>query len=187
MNRKLFLIAAVFIVLCILPLFSSACAEEIDPGNDRTFIFPSSLERIEDEAFEGTAAETVIFPEGLISIGSRAFEHVQGLKDVYIPDTTTSIADSAFSAADITIHGIDGSYAMSWASSHEIPFVAENIWNTVVQSVRSHNTRTDPIHQIAITIVLIALLEFFKFSCYELRSRRPKDRPELNPIDYRFP
>lgn len=187
MNRKPFLILAVFIVLCNLPLFSSIRAEEIDSGKDRTFIFPASLERIEDEAFEGTVAETVIFPVGLISIGSRAFEHVQILKDVYIPDTTTFIADSAFSAADITIHGIDGSYAMGWANSHEIPFVAENIWNTVVQDVKSHNTRTDPIHQTAITIVLITLLEFFRFSCYELRSRRPQDRPELNPIDYRFP
>ena len=188
MNKKCFMILAVFIVLCIPPLFSTACAEKTNSGIDRTFIFPLSLEIIEDEAFEGSAVETVVFPDGLLSIGSRAFGNAYFLTDVYIPDTTTYIADSAFFVTpNLTIHGLDGSYAMDWANSHKISFVVDHVRNTIVQSRRQHNTRTDPMNRFIVLPVLLILFEFFRLGYYELRSRRPQDRPELNPIDYRFP
>ena len=188
MNKKRLLILVLFTVLCILPLFDAACAEEIDSEKERIFVFPSSIEIIEDEAFEGTAVETVVFPEGLISIGSRAFENVLDIKDIYIPDTTAYIADSAFSiTSKLTIHGITGSYAKDWANSHEIPFVPDNVWNAIVPSGRKSNTRTYSIKKVVAAFVLIILLKYFRLSYYELRSRRPQDRPELNPIDYCFP
>ena len=123
-----------------------------------------------------------------MQIGEKAFDKAWRLTDVYIPGTTHFIADSAFHiSTDLTIHGIDGSYAEDWAYSHEIPFVVDNVWNVIVQSGRTHNTRTDPIKRYIATLVLIILYEFFRLSFYEVRSRRPQDRPELNPIDYRFP
>ena len=188
MNKKRLLILVLFTVLCILPLFDAACAEEIDSEKERTFVFPSSIEIIEDEAFEGSAVETVVFPDGLLSIGSRAFGNAYFLTDVYIPDTTTYIADSAFFVTpNLTIHGLDGSYAMDWANSHKISFVVDHVRNTIVQSRRQHNTRTDPMNRFIVIPVLLILFEFFRLGYYELRSRRPQDRPELNPIDYRFP
>ena len=188
MNKKVFLILVVFVVLCVLPLFSVISAEEIDSENERTFIFPSSIEIIEDEAFEGTAVETVVFHEGLISIGFRAFANVHALKNIYIPVTTTYIADAAFSiTSDFTIHGRDNSYAKDWAHIHEIPFVVDNVWNTTAQNGISIKTRTDPIHLYIAAIYLVILFQLFRLGSCELRSKRPQDCPELYPIDYRFP
>ena len=187
MNKKWLLIMSV-VVLCLLPLFVTASAEESESGIGGTFKLPSSLVIIEDEAFKGTAAETVIFPDGLESIGAEAFANVHTLRDVYIPDTTTYIADTAFTVTpDLTIHGIDNSYAKDWAHEHEIPFVVDDIWTEVVKSGWSPAVRVERIRLYIATIVLIILFEFFRLGYYEVRSRRPQDRPDLYPIEYRFP
>lgn len=188
MKKKGFLILFVFIVLCILPLCCIISAKEIDSRSVKPALFPLSLERIEDEAFEGTAFVTVVFPEGLVGIGSRAFDNIQTLKDVYIPETTTYMADSAFLVTPgLTLHGIDESYAKDWACRHEIPFIIEDVWNVIVQWNKSQKAKNDPTNRIVVMIALIILLKLFRLSYYELRSGRPQDRPELNPIDYRFP
>ena len=187
MNKKWILISAIA-VLCLLPLFGIASAEETEAGNGGTFKLPASLLVIEDEAFAGTAAQTVILPEGLESIGAGAFEDVPTLKDVYIPNTTTYIADSALTVTpDLTIHGIDNSYAKDWAHEHEIPFVVDDIWTKVVQSGWVPTVRVERTNLYIATIVLIILFEFFRLGYYEVRSRRPQDRPDLYPIEYRFP
>ena len=187
MKKKSVLIFAALIVFLILPPYF-AIAESLTKDNSRTFILPSSLMVIEDEAFEETAVQQVILPEGLVSIGERAFENDAYLTDVYIPGTTEYIADSAFSmTANLTIHGIDGSYAMEWARRNEVPFVVDDIWNGLALKGKTHHPQHDPISGF-ITIVVLLIAFWFIRSCdYERRSRRPQDRPELNPIDYRFP
>ena len=188
MNKKPVLILVLFTVLCILPLFAGASAEEVDSGSIKTFVFPSSLKQIEEAAFEGTAVETVVFQEGFISIGSNAFKNAIYLRNVYIPDTTISIADSAFlETTDLTIHGLDSSYAKEWAYKQKIPFVVDNIWIEILPPVKTQKTRPDPIKWYITILVLIVIIELFSFYDVEVRSRRQQDRPEMNPIEYCFP
>lgn len=188
MKKKWFLIATIFVALFILPAFCTGFAEEVSPEDNNTFLFPSSVKIIEDEAFEGTSVKIVILPDGLLYIGARTFDNAPFLTDVYIPDTTEHIADSAFYlTSNLTIHGIDGSYAKDWAYKHKVPFIVDDIWNVFVPGDRSQNTQTNPINRFIATIVLVILFSLFRCCYFELRSRRPQDRPELNPIDYRFP
>lgn len=182
-------VVCIFILFITIELFSLGTvhveASEIKPY---TFALPLSLQEIGEETFSGTAVVTVVFPDGFLRVGEKAFDKAWHLTDIYIPETTEYIADSAFPIIpNLTIHGIDGSYAEDWAYSHEIPFVVDNVWNIIVQNGRTHSTRTDPIRRYIATLVLIILFTFFRLSYYEVRSRRPQDRPELNPIDYCFP
>lgn len=185
-KRKFFFLAMLLTVL--LFSFPSAFAKEKEINAHDIFILPFSLQEIEEEAFANTAADTVIFPDGLLQIGKKAFEGVCNLIDIYIPESVEFIADTAFSlTSNLTIHGVNGSYAQDWAEKHSIPFVVDDIWNVFTLSGNSNNTKTNPINRFIATIVLIILFSLFKSCYYELRSRRPQDRPELNPIDYRFP
>lgn len=172
----------------VLFSFGTAYAAELQISPQDTFVLPLSLREIEEDAFSGTAAETVILPKGFLKIDQNAFEGAWRLTDVYIPDTTECIADSAFSAtSNLTVHGMDGSYAKDWAYRHEIPFVVDNVWYVIPESGRLHTVRTYPTSRHIATVVLIILFELFGLSYYEVRSRRPQDRPELYPINYRFP
>lgn len=163
----------------------------VDKSEDKpqsVFILPLSLKSIEEEAFSDTAATVIVLPDGFLKIGEKAFDKAWNLKAVYIPNTTEYVADSAFAInSNLTIHGIDDSYAKDWAYSHGIPFVVDNVWNAIAQSGRTHNTRTDPVQRIIAALVFLIFFELFRLSCYEKRSRRSQDRPELNPIDYNFP
>ena len=163
MNRKWFLISAVFVVLSILSPYSALATIETDPLEERMFKFPSSLLIIEDEAFEGTSVENVILPDGLISIGSGAFEGIDALTGVYIPSSVTYIAESAFAmTADLTIHGIDESYAEDWAEHQGIPFVVDDIWNVFFHSGSYHNTLRVPVYRYIAMLVLVLYSLYFR-------------------------
>lgn len=177
-------IVLLIIVSLLLFSFTVAFADETETESQGTFVFPASLQVVEEDAFSGTAAETVILPEGLLEIDDNAFEGTQ-LKDVFIPNTTENIADTAFdNIPDLTIHGLDGSYAEDWAEEHHIPFVEDNIWNPAVQN------NSAPDMQLTLLIRIFALLLIFTVSRRYLDivvDRRPYDRPEMNAIDYCFP
>ena len=64
------------------------------PGG--TLSLPMSLKEIGEEAFAGTDTWRVIIPEGVTTIGPRAFAGCSNLHRVTIPATTTEIDDSAF-------------------------------------------------------------------------------------------
>ncbi len=188
MKKKWFLISTIIITLLILSPITAGTAEKAGIEADKAFIFPSSLVRIEDEAFVDTAAETVVFPEGLLSIGSRAFENTESLTDIYIPATTEYIADSALPITqNLTIHGLDNSYAKEWAYQHGVPFVVDNIWNAVAPNAGEHNTRPNQINRFIPVLILILLFGLYRFGYEDIRSRRQQDRPELFPLNYRFP
>ena len=60
--------------------------------------FDGELSSIPASAFNGKSTlETIIIPEGVTSIGYRAFYTCDGLTSVIIPESVTSIGDSAFS------------------------------------------------------------------------------------------
>ena len=187
MSRSMIIVLVV--LLAISPIsFPTACADMAEVKSQAVFIMPISLQEIEEEAFSGTAAEIVIFPEGFLRIGDNAFEQALQLTDVYIPDTTKYIADSAFSInPDLTIHGVKGSYAQKWAKKHKVPFVADNIWVAVVRRVGSPDTNGIQIDHYIAAINPEKIIGVHERGEDEGKSKRPQDHPELNPIDYRFP
>lgn len=173
------------ILLCSLP---TTYAGEAEINSQATYIFPLSLQKIEEDAFSGTAAETVIFPDGLLRIGENTFSGAWNLTDVYIPESTEYIADSAFSITQgLTIHGIDGSYAREWAERHQIPFVADDIWSALPKSGSSLNEQGFSGKRQVAAVNPKKVIAVHERSKDEKESKRPQDRPELNPIDYRFP
>ena len=60
-------------------------------------------------------------PADLTTIGPEAFVGV-GADAVYIPQGVTSIAADAFDDG-ITIYGVSGSYAQTYAQTNGLPFV----------------------------------------------------------------
>lgn len=151
-------------------------------------VFPASLQIVEEEAFEGTSMQALLFEESLQHIGYRAFYSMQSLRDVYVPRSVEYIEDSAFLCSSLeAIHGAEGSYAQRWADVHGIPFETSEYWSSVPERVH------------VFAEILIALLGSFCLpkQCERKRikqylrafiiSMRPQDRAELHPIDYRFP
>ena len=61
-----------------------------------TLILPSGLLEVGDSAFEGSACEVVIIPDGCVKIGHRAFANCRNLIRVEIPASVTDIAEDAF-------------------------------------------------------------------------------------------
>lgn len=186
MKKSIILLLQMFALLVLSP---AACADSKTPAcsPSTTFLFPSSLVYIEEEAFAGTAARAAVFSDGMLAIDVRAFWGATSLKDVYIPISTVFIADSAFSLRDgFTIHGVEGSYARFWAENHQTRFAADNIW-TSGSVTRRFVLIQRPVYQDVQKLVYDKKLIGEEASKNKGKSMRPQDRPELNPIDYRFP
>ncbi len=88
------------------------------------FVLPLSLERIEDEAFEGTGAAHVDLPESVAEIGERAFADMPRLKLVRIPKAFVAIASNAFAGSTGTVlTGAPSGFARAYAQENGLPFV----------------------------------------------------------------
>ena len=85
----------------------------------RVLELPTSLQVIEDGAFEGVAATCVRIPDQVTEIGSRAFAGCPYLMEVSIPASVTSIATDAFDGSPwVIIVCNPDSYAAAWAEAH---------------------------------------------------------------------
>ena len=83
-----------------------------------TLTLPADLTAVEDQAFFGDQSlETVVLPEHIETIGSKAFAE-SGVTAVNLPDSLTFIADDAFDASDPTLRVFEVSYAHRWAIEH---------------------------------------------------------------------
>lgn len=177
-----------YIMLFFFALAFALCGTAYAANNDTGFILPADLKMIEDEAFEGTNAHIVVLPDGVLRIGGRAFGDIRTLEKVYIPESTTYIAESAFSGnACFTILGVEGSHAEDWAKKHGIPFVNENIWKLMLDNGKTVNIHGLEIDVLYRTVNPEKTIKIVSRTGDEEGSKRPQDRPELNPIDYRFP
>ena len=88
--------SAVFTAEFVNPAFETKQTVTIPAlGTMDVLTLPGMLTEIDEEAFEGIAAEAVIIPEGCESVGARAFANCKQLKYVLVP-AGTSIDDSAF-------------------------------------------------------------------------------------------
>ena len=153
-----------------------------------TFILPDSLLEIGEGAFEGIGANKVVLPRNLLKIGERAFANSCSLREIFIPDTVHDIGNYAFEGSvNLTIIGTVDGYAAQWAKEHDTCF-APSIFSTAWIKILT---------KLCIKNAFITLALYFAFGgmMWQLRKRsteswksmRPQDRPELYPIDYRFP
>ena len=72
-------------------------------SNVKKIIIPSSVKKVEYNAFSFTSAKTVVFSEGLEQIESQAFADTN-FKDIYLPPTINKIGKNIFS----TENGLNG-------------------------------------------------------------------------------
>lgn len=183
-------IALLFAMITLVVVFSlgTTYADTSDKNPDGTYLLPSLLLEIEEEAFSGTDVQTVILPYNFLYIGENAFQGASSLSDAYIPPTTEYIADSAFPEnADFVIHGVEDSYAQDWAEEHKVSFIVENIWKSMLDDGKTVSGRQLGMDFRYRTINPERTIQLYSRSDDYGESKRPQDRPELNPIDYRFP
>ena len=152
------------------------------------FVFPASLVMIEDEAFEETAIESVALPKTLISIGNRAFADNSRLKTIEIPNSVEYIGDEAFSGIpSLTVYGTEDSYASRWAEEHHIAFInTESSTAWLVKLIKHLQSGSILLFNLTFVCPSIGFRKRRKMENEE-RSMRPQDRPELYPINYKFP
>lgn len=84
---------------------------------------PASTFYVDDEAFVGNSTiQSVVAPDGLQVIGTRAFADCANLKCIALPDSVSYIAEDAFeNTPDVVIFASVGSYAWQWAEKQGIP------------------------------------------------------------------
>ena len=83
---------------------------------------PPAIKEIRAEAFADVAAEEIVIPKGVESIGEHAFRNCTALKMITIPSTVVSIAENAFEgcSADLLILAAEGSAAHDFAAAEGI-------------------------------------------------------------------
>lgn len=176
------------LVFFILSLLGSAYAVKAPFSIDSMFVLPSSLERIENSAFEGTAVKTLVFSEGLQRVGDAVFENARYLTDIFFPSTIKQIGISAFPQnIAMKIHGAYGSYAEKWAREFNVTFYGYNLAELIVESGKTMKTKEIRFAQLTELPSPEKTPRANLQPSYREKSMKPQDRPELNPIDYRFP
>ena len=186
--KKLALLLALLFSISIW--FSSASLLREFPEEDIGFAFvlPASLVMIEDEAFEATAAQAVLLTDSLSEIGERAFADSPNLKSVIIPESVVFIGEHAFDGvSDLVLHGEKNSYAARWAEEHNVTFVpAETAAHWIKMLVKLIGGNLFAVLLFCCVDPRV-MLRLRRKAASAWRSMRPQDRPELYPIDYRFP
>ena len=83
--------------------------------------------------YECPALKSISIPYRITTIGTKAFANCTGLAEITIPQSVTSISSDAFSyPKNMTIYGVSGSKAETFANDKGINFVAKSISATNV-------------------------------------------------------
>lgn len=96
-------------------------------GFSKDVVIPEGVTSIGNKAFYRSISLTsIVIPGSVTSIGDMLFSSIRTPMDIYIPSSVTCIGSIAFSGChNLTIHAPAGSYAEQYAKEHNIPFVAE--------------------------------------------------------------
>jgi len=96
--------------------------EEETVLHSKTLFMPAALKEVQAEAFMGSAMQQITIPDGVTSIGSKAFAECPELIMAVIPDSVEEIADDAFEGSDqvLLLCGSEDSYAAQWAERNEV-------------------------------------------------------------------
>ena len=77
--------------------------------------------------------ESIVIPRRVTTIGNTAFKDCVKFTSITIPRSVTSISSNAFSyPAKMTIYGVAGTYAETFANDNSIKFVAKEVSATAV-------------------------------------------------------
>ena len=79
--------------------FAFSCASKL-----RHVTIPSSVTTLGNLSFCDTYIESISIPNGIISIGERAFSYCSEIKTIYIPDSVISLGTQAFTHCDSLEH-----------------------------------------------------------------------------------
>ena len=94
--------------------------------NLKTINLPTTLKSVDWNAFSATGIESITIPESktFTTLKEKLFFQCANLREVTVPITITNIADDTFNecAQDLTIKAYTGSYAISYAKSHNINY-----------------------------------------------------------------
>lgn len=150
------------------------------------FNLPASLTVIEDEAFAGTAIETVVLPDTLEVIGDFAFADIPTLSSVEIPQSVHAIGDNAFAGSDsVFFLGAADSYAQTWANEHAIKFVETH---ALTGTGAANNSITFLLGWLVSGTLLISpKYAYSQYSILHSRIRIRRRLAELYPVLYDFP
>ncbi len=85
---------------------------------------PGSVTSIGEYAFcDCSGLASITIQDGVTSIGRFAFSDCISLKSIAIPEGVTNIGARAFyNCPNVTIYGVEGSYAQTYANENDIPF-----------------------------------------------------------------
>ena len=94
-----------------------------DP-NVTNVVIPDGVTSIGDRAFRfHKSLESITIPNGVTFIGDHAFVFCESLESVTIPNSVTSIEDDTFRyCKNIMIHCYKNSYAEEYAKKNNIPY-----------------------------------------------------------------
>lgn len=155
------------------------------------FHLPASLRTIEDEAFLGTAPETVLLPEAVTRIGSRAFADMSALREVGIPASAQFIAADAFGGTPAArLYGVAGSYAEKWAETLGYAFIRKDVWIQPYYGAWAATVCFMLLFALSLSGEQSGSGQLSRGLCRRLwqgRTRRRKERPELHAQDGYFP
>lgn len=189
MKKKILAVLITIVFACFSPFsYITASADYSQKKSNAVFVLPSSIREVRDEAFEATAVEAVIFGEGLLRIEDNIFRKAENLKHVFIPASTEYIGLwEMYDNSHITFYGVQGSYAEKWAKAEQALFIPVNILN--IQSVlgRFAGIHRKPLNDGIRDIYSDNISQLHPRTGVDDISKRPQERPELNPIDYKFP
>ena len=89
------------------------------------FVLPENTAAVEESAFEGDAAFTVVDAGACLSLGANAFRNCTGLTQIKLPKDC-AIGDGAFDGCSSlrAVFAPAGGSTQTWAEAHRIPFVA---------------------------------------------------------------
>jgi hypothetical protein len=95
----------------------------------KSITVPEGVTAIPDRTFSGSAyLQTVILPDTLTSIGNLAFYDCSGMEMVWINKNVVSIGSNTFqNCRKLTIHGVSGSYAETYANENGISFSTDSL------------------------------------------------------------
>lgn len=168
-------IQAILLLVLISTLFLNAKAE---------FLLPESLTVIEEGAFQGTVAETVVIPDTVKFIGDFAFADIPSLQRIVIPASVVSIADHVFDGSEhVIVYGAPGAYAELWAERHGVTFAAlataasalERVLSVLLGSV------------VFVPVLLLLRYHEKQYLFVNLAIKGERRRAELYPLMYDFP
>ena len=92
---------------------------------DNTVSLPTGLRELGEASFQGdTSLDSVVVPEGVSEIPAYAFA-ASSLKDIYLPESVETIADTAFDNTNAVLH-VKSRPAYDWAIENQMSVALES-------------------------------------------------------------